>query len=210
MKIGIIGSGNMGSSLARLWAAKGHEILLTSTSPDQTKEVADSIGRNVTTGTTSDAVNYGNVVVFAFPYSSLDDVISKGGSFDNKIIIDLINPLTDDAQDLLMGHTTSAAEEISKRLPKAKVIKAFNTIASPVMQSEHGINFKGIAPDVYYCGGDDSSKKIVKQLIEDIGFESIDAGPLSNARFLEPMAEFVIQLAMLGMGADIAIKILRR
>lgn len=210
MKIGIIGSGNMGGNLARLWAAEGHEIMLTSTSPIQTKEVADSIGRNVTTGTTKETVNFGNVVVFAFPYSSLEDVISKGGSFDNKIIIDLINPLTDDALDLLIGHNTSAAEEISHRLQKAKVIKAFNTIASPVMQSELGIKFNGVAPDVYYCGGDEESKKVVKQLIEDIGFEAIDAGPLTNSRFLEPMAEFVIQLAILGMGADIAIKILRR
>lgn len=210
MKIGIIGSGNMGGSLAKIWANKGHEILITSTSPEETKQVVESIGKNVKMGTTREAAHFGDAVVFAFPYSSLEDVISKGGSFDGKVIIDLINPLTDDALGLLMGHSTSAAEEISKLLPKAKIVKAFNTIASPVLQSEQGVVFGGIAPDVYYCGDDDEAKAIVKPLIEDAGFEAIESGPLSNSRFLEPIAEFVIQLAFRGMGADIALKILKR
>ena len=93
MKIGIIGSGNMGGSLAKIWARKGHEILITSTSPEETKQVAQSIGKNVKTGTTYEAVHFGDAVVFAFPYSSLGDVINKGGSFDGKIIIDLIKGL---------------------------------------------------------------------------------------------------------------------
>jgi 8-hydroxy-5-deazaflavin:NADPH oxidoreductase len=209
MNIGIIGSGNMGGALANLWAEKGHRILITSTSPEQTAQVVKSIGSNVVMGTTADAAAYGDVVVFAFPYESLGDVISKGGSFKNKIIIDLINPLTPDAKDLLLGFNTSASEEIAKLLPEAKVVKAFNTVASPVLQSG-SIRFNGTAPDVYYCGGDDKAKAVVQQLIEDIGFEAVESGPLTNARFLEPMAEFVIQLAMLGMGADIALKVLRR
>ncbi len=210
MKIGIIGSGNMGGSLAKIWAYKGHEILITSTSPEQTKQVVESIGKNVKMGTTREATHFGDVVVFAFPFESLQNVISKGGSFDGKIIIDLINPLTSDALGLLMGHSTSAAEEIAKLLPKAKIVKAFNTIASPVLQSEQGVVFGGIAPDVYYCGDDDEAKAIVKPLIEDAGFEAIESGPLANARYLEPIAEFVIQLAFRGMGADIALKILKR
>ena len=210
MKIGIIGSGNMGGSLAKIWANKGHEIFITSTSPEQTKQVVESIGGNARMGTTKEAVQFGDVVVFAFPYSSLNDVINKGGEFEGKIIIDLINPLTDDALGMLIGHTTSAAEEIVKLLPKAKVVKAFNTIASPVLQSEKGVVFNGIPPDVYYCGDDSGAKAVVKKLIEDAGFDAIESGPLTNSRFLEPMAEFVIQLAFAGMGAEIALKVLRR
>lgn len=210
MKIGIIGSGNMGGSLAKIWAKKGHEIFLTSTTPEQTKQVVEQIGGGARMGTTREAVQFGNVVVFAFPFSSLPDVISKGGSFEGKIIIDLINPLTDDALGLLFGHTTSAAEEIAKLLPNAKVVKAFNTIASPVIQSDSGVKFNGVLPDVYYCGDDEEAKAIVKKLIEDSGFEAIDSGLLTNSRYLEPMAEFVIQLAVAGMGADIALKVLRR
>ena len=74
MNIGIIGSGNMGGSLAKLWAEKGHNILITSTSPEQTALVAKSIGKNVITGSTADAVSYGDAVVFAFPFESLNDV----------------------------------------------------------------------------------------------------------------------------------------
>lgn len=210
MKIGIIGSGNMGGSLAKIWAKKGHEILLTSTSPEQTKEVVESIGLNAIMGSTSEAVQFGDVVVFAFPYSSLDDVIQKGSPFDGKIIIDLINPLTDDAMGLLIGHNTSAAEEIAKLLPKAKIIKAFNTIASPVLQSGKGVKFDGVSPDVYICGDDEDAKSIVKQLAKDAGFEAVESGSLTNARYLEPMAEFVIQLAVAGLGADIAIKVMKR
>lgn len=209
MNIGIIGSGNMGGSLARFWAEKGHNILLTSTSPEQTAEVAKSIGHNVITGTTADAVSHGDVVVFAFPYESLKDVISKGGSFKNKIVIDLINPLTPDVKGLLLGFNTSAAEEAAKLIPDAKIVKAFNTISAPILKSGI-IKFNGTAPDVYFCGDDQEAKSVVKKLAEDIGFEAIDSGPLTNARYLEPIAEFVIQLAILGLGDDIAVKVLRR
>lgn len=209
MNIGIIGSGNMGGSLAKLWAEKGHKILLTSTSPEQTAQVAKSIGENVSTGSTADAVSYGDVVVFAFPYESLNDVISKGGSFKNKIVIDLINPLTPDIKGLLLGFSTSASEEIEKRIPEAKVVKAFNTISAPVVKSGK-IKFNGVAPDVFFCGNDEESKGVVMNLIQDIGFEAIDSGPLTNARYLEPIAEFVIQLAILGLGDDIGVKVLRR
>lgn len=209
MKIGIIGSGNMGGSLAKLWAENGHKVLLTSTSPEQTALVAKSIGKNAVTGSTADAVAYGDVVLFAFPYESLNDVISKGGSFKNKIVIDLINPLTPDIKGLLMGFTTSASEEIQKLIPDARVVKAFNTISAPVIKSGN-IKFNGVAPDVYYCGNNEESKAVVKKLIQDIGFEAVDAGILTNARYLEPIAEFVIQLAILGLGDDIGIKVLRR
>jgi len=209
MKIGIIGSGNMGGALAKLWADKGHNILITSTSPEQTEAVAKSIGNNVITGSTAEAVSYGDVVVFAFPYESLNDVIGKGGSFKDKTVIDLINPLTPDIKGLLIGFTTSAAEEIGKLIPEAKIVKAFNTISAPVIKSGN-IKFNGIAPDVYFCGDDEGSKSVVKSLIRDIGFEPVDSGPLTNARYLEPISEFIIQLAILGLGDDIGVKVLRR
>lgn len=209
MNIGIIGSGNMGGSLAKFWAEKGHNIMLTSTSPEQTAEVAKSIGNNVSSGSTKDAVAHGEVVVFAFPYESLNDVINNGGSFKDKIVIDLINPLTPDIKGLLIGFNTSAAEEAAKLIPDAKIVKAFNTISAPVLKSAT-IKFKGIAPDVYYCGDDEEAKLVVKKLAEDIGFEAVDSGPLSSARYLEPISEFIIQLAIQGLGDDIAIKVLRR
>jgi NADPH-dependent F420 reductase len=209
MKIGIIGSGNMGGALAKLWADKGHNILITSTSPEQTEAVAESIGKNVATGSTAEAVSYGDVVVFAFPYESLSDVISKGGSFKDKTVIDLINPLTPDIKGLLIGFTTSAAEEIEKLIPDAKIVKAFNTISAPVIKSGN-IKFNGTVPDVYFCGNDKAAKAVVESLIQDIGFEAVDSGPLTNARYLEPISEFIIQLAILGLGDDIGVKVLRR
>lgn len=209
MNIGIIGSGNMGKNLARLWAKKGHNIFITSSDIKQTKEIAESISKNVNVGTTAEIVKQDEVIVFAFPYESLNDVINSAGSFSGKIIINIINPLTQDLLGLKLGFTTSASEEIAKLIPDAKVVTAFNTVPSPVLESEdyrYGFN----TSSVFYCSDDKDAKSVVHKLIEEIGFEAIDSGTLTNARFIEPMAEFVIQLAFGGLGANIALKLMKK
>jgi hypothetical protein len=209
MNISIIGSGNMGKNLARLWAEKDHKIFVTSSDIKQTKEIAESIGKNVTVGTTAEIVKQSEVVVFAFPYESLNDVMNSAGSLSGKIIINIVNPLTQDLLGLKLGFSTSASEEISKLIPDAKVVTAFNTVPSPVLESED-YRYGSKTSSVFYCGDDKDAKSIVHKLIEEIGFEAVDSGPLSNARYIEPMAEFVIQLAFGGLGANIALKLLKK
>lgn len=209
MNISIIGSGNMGKNLARLWAEKGHNIFITSSDIKQTKEIAESIGKNVKVGTTAEIVKNGEVVVFAFPYESLDEVINSAGSLSDKIVINIINPLTQDLLGLQLGFSTSASEEIAKLIPDAKVVNAFNTVPSPVLESED-YRYGSNTSSVFYCGNNKDAKSVVHKLIEEIGFEAIDSGPLSNARFIEPMAEFVIQLAFAGLGAHIALKLMKK
>ncbi|MGH2575295.1 MAG: NADPH-dependent F420 reductase [Ignavibacteria bacterium] len=210
MNIGIIGSGKMGVSIGKLWAAKNHNIYFAALTLEESKAAAESINGSVKFGSISDAVDFADVILFSIPYSAVKKVIKETGSLKNKIIIDCINPLSPDARTLLIGHSSSAAEEISKLSPGASVVKAFNTVASPVLESGN-IIFGDVKPTMFYCGDDKNAKSIVSKLIQDTGFEPVDAGPLINARYLEPLAALIIQLAFeQEMGTNIALKLLKR
>jgi predicted dinucleotide-binding enzyme len=208
MNIGIIGTGNMGGNLARLWAKKNHKIFITSKDLKQSEQIAVQAGENVTVGSLQETINFGEIIVFAFPYEALDDVITKAGSFNGKVILDLINPLTPDLLGMKIGFDTSAAEVIAAKIPGAYVVKAFNTIASPVLERDD-LYSNPNTPTVFYCGDNNDAKTKIDALISDIGFEPVNSGVLSNARYLEPMAEFIIQLAFGGYGANIAYKLLK-
>lgn len=215
MNIGIIGSGKIGLSVGKMWAAKGHKILFSDILVDAAEAAAHSI-ENASHGNVRDAVIFGEVILLSIPYSSLNSVlkqISSAGISDFRIIIDCTNPLSPDYGTLLTGHNTSVAEEINeylKSLGNLKVLKALNTIASPVLESGD-ISFGNDKPTMFYCGDDIDAKKTVSKLIEDLGFEPVDAGPLMNARFLEPLAALMIQLSVShNMGTNIALKLLKR
>lgn len=216
MKIGIIGSGKMGLGVGKMWAIKGHKILFADILADAAVGAAASV-KDASYGTVEDAANFGDAVLLSIPYSSLNDVlkqISSSGIKDKKIIIDCINPISSDYRSLLVGHNTSVAEEISGALASEagnfKVVKTLNTIASPVFETGD-TSFGDEKATMFYCGDDDTAKRIAYQLLEDLGFEPIDVGALVNARYLEPLAALVIQLAMnQNMGTNIALKLLKR
>lgn len=214
MKIGIIGSGKIGLSVGKLWAVKGHKILFSDSAAELAISAAESVD-GASHGTVVDALKFGEVILLSIPYSSLNDVLEQIRTADAsaaKIIIDCTNPLSSDYRSLLLGHTTSAAEEIAKLLPAAKfkVVKALNMIASPVLESGD-MTFGDDKATMFYCGDDVEAKRTVAKLIEDLGFEPVDAGPLVNARFLEPLAALVIQLALSqDLGTNIALKLLKR
>jgi 8-hydroxy-5-deazaflavin:NADPH oxidoreductase len=216
MKIGIVGSGKMGLSLGKLWYGKRHDIFFSDISVEFARTAADSAGFNAQFGTLSQAASFADVLLLSIPYSSLRDVvgsISRLETIRNKTIIDCINPLSEDYNSLLIGHVTSVAEEISASFPKSlnvKVIKALNTIASPVFESGN-TSFGNDKATMFYCGDDLDTKRTVSALIADLGFEPVDVGPLKNSRYLEPLAALIIQLAISqDMGTNIAIKLLKR
>ena len=210
MNIGIIGSGAMGSGFAAHWSRTGHKVLITSTDLEETKDAVKGMGPNVATGSLEEVIEFGEVVVFAIPFESIEDVVnSSKGRLKGKIVLECINPLTPDALGLKIGFSTSAAEELAKLIPGSKVVAAFNTIAASVLKSDVH-SFGSIPASVYYCGDDGRAKLAVEKLASDIGFEGVDCGPLKNARYLEPMAELVIQLAIKGYGDNIALNLLKR
>ena len=208
MNIGIIGSGNMGGNLARLWVNAGHTVYITSNRIENTKELAKAIGKNIYVTGLEELIQKSEVILFAIPYEALGEIARLKSMFKGKIIIDCINPLTPDALNMLIGFNTSAGEEVAKSFPQAKVVKAFNVIASPVLERDD-VRINSVAPSAFFCGDDESSKAIVSKLISGIGFEPVDSGGLKNARYLEPMAELMIQLAFAGLGANIGFKLLK-
>ncbi len=209
MKIAVLGTGNMGSGLGKRWAEKGHSVRFGSRDPAKAKELASSVGHNASAASVAEAAKFGDAVLLAVPWSGVADTLAAAGSLKGKVLIDCTNPLTPDFMDLVVGHTTSGAEEVAKLTPSAKVVKAFNTIFAQIVHSSAA--FGPERATVFYCGDDAAAKSTVARLIDEIGFEPVDAGPLKNARYVEPLAELMIQMAYaLGTGPMQAVKLMRR
>jgi 8-hydroxy-5-deazaflavin:NADPH oxidoreductase len=205
MKIGIIGTGRMGSGLGKLWAAKGHQIMFGSRDADQANEVAGSIP-NASGGTQRDAVAFGPVILLAVPWRVAVETIKEVGPLEGKTLIDLTNPVGE-GRKLAVGFTSSAAEEIQKAATGAHVVKAFNTVHYGVLPRPI---FDGVQADVFYAGDNADAKATVLRLIQDTGFNPVDAGPLQNARLLEPLTILWMQLAFVqGQGPTSIFKLLK-
>ncbi len=151
-----------------------------------------------------------NVVIVATPYADAVTALRALPLQDSQIVLDITNPLTQDYMGLTIGHDTSAAEEIASALPKARVVKAFNTLFAQVISD--GADFgNGQGVPTYIAGDDKEAKNAAAQLAQSIGFVPVDAGGLRNARYLEPLAGLNIYFGYgAGQGTNIAPAWLRR
>lgn len=202
MAVAIIGTGNMGSGIARLLASKGEKVAIGSRDPAKASKLAEEIGSGAEGGGVSAASKLADVVVLAVPYGQAGDTIREAGGLAGKVVIDISNPITEDYKALTVGHTTSAAEEIQKLAPDAKVVKAFNTIFAQLLPAEAR---EGRTVQVFVAGDDEAAKKTVSELVAKGGFEAVESGPLSNARYLEPVGEINIHFGFfLGWGTSAA------
>jgi NADPH-dependent F420 reductase len=206
MKIAILGSGHIGAGLGRAWAKKGHRVVFGARKPDDPElvQLAQQIGAEV--AGVADAPKDAEVVVLAVPYAALDAVLSETGALAGKIVIDCTNAV-EKGMTLKYGHTTSSAEELQKRIPQARVFKSFNAQGAENLANP---SYGGVAASNFFCGDDADGRRVVKGLVEDVGFEAVDAGPLKNARLLEPMMLLWVAVAQSGGSRDIAFKVLRR
>jgi len=203
MNIAIIGPGNMGLGLARLFAAKGQTVALAHKDVEVAERLAAEIGRNVQGKTIADAASDASIVILATPYDSAVAVLKEAGDMSGKILVDISNPITPDFMALTIGHTTSAAEEIAKLAPGAHIVKAFNTVFWQALPFE--VRQGNPAVQVLLAGDDAAAKKTVADMVTDLEFEAIDAGPLTNARFIEPVGEMNIHFGYaLGWGTAIS------
>ena len=210
MKIAILGAGNVGGALGKGWAAKGHSIFYGVPDPqsEKVRGVLKSIGSKARTGSVREAADASEVIVLATPFPATRDAIASAGDLGNKVVIDCTNPLKPDLSGLVVGHNTSAAEQIAEWTRGARVVKAFNTTGSGNMSNT---NYDGSGITMLIAGDDAAAKSTVMHLALDLGFEPLDAGPLANARLLEPFAMLWIYLAVKqGLGPNIAFKLLRR
>jgi predicted dinucleotide-binding enzyme len=190
-KIGIIGKGNVGSALARGLGRAGHEVRIAGSDPKAVRETA----------------TWASLILLAVPFGAIDAVVKEAGTaLDGKTVVDVTNALGPDTT-LAIGFTTSGAEELQKKAPKARVVKAFNTVFAQHMDTGR---LSGQPLTAFVAGDDGNAKSGVLQLAREIGFDAVDAGPLRNARLLEPLAFLNIQLGYVQkMGSHIGFRLLR-
>jgi NADPH-dependent F420 reductase len=207
MKIGVIGTGRMGSGLGKLWAANGHQVMFGSRDPDKARRLAQTARSKASGGTYADAAAFGEVLLFAVPWPAAEEVLTSVGPLSGKVLIDITNAFGPSG-DLALGHSTSAAEQIARWAPGARVVKAFNGIHYERLDQRR---YGDQAASLFFCGDDAEAKRAVAQLGAELGLDPVDCGPLASARLLEPLAMLWIFLAFrAGMGPDIAFRLLRR
>jgi len=215
VNIGIIGSGNMGRALGKIWSNKGHKVLFSySREPNNLRALVDSIAPSALVGTPAEAAQFGEVIFLAVPWVAVEDALSAAGSLDGKVVITCVSPLKPDFEGLTTGLTAfleiSAAETIAQLAPTAKVVEAFNLTFAEILESESR-QFGSEQASVFYCGDDEQAKHVTAELIKESGYEAIDAGPLKTARTLESLATIWVQMAVVtGMFPNVGLKVLRR
>ena len=199
MRIGILGSGLMGAKLGTVFARAGHEVVFSySRSSKKLEKLSRDAGPTARAGTPAEAAQNADAVLLAVHWSRVDDVLTQAGDLLGTVVITCSLPMNADDTGLLVAHTSSGAEELAKKLPKACVVSAFGTVPSEVFFSVFERRRRKNRPSLLYSGDDKKAKKVAAQLIRDVGFEPIDAGPLRIARYTEPFTLAVAQLAYEG------------
>jgi 8-hydroxy-5-deazaflavin:NADPH oxidoreductase len=189
----------MGGKLGTIFARAGHEVVFSyARSEQKLKRLAREAQGNARAGTPGEAARDSDVLLLAVHWSRVDDALTQVGDLPGKVIVSCSLPMNADDTELVIAHTTSGAEALAKKVPKARVVSAFNTVPSEVLFGVFEARRKATKPSLVYCGDDASSKKIAAELIHDVGFEPVDAGPLRIARYTEPFALLVAQLAYEG------------
>jgi predicted dinucleotide-binding enzyme len=199
MRIGVLGSGLMGGKLGTIFARAGHEVVFSySHSQAKLNTLAREAGKNARAGTPAEAVQDADALLLAVHWSRVNDVLKQAGDVAGKTIVSCSLPMNKDDTDLVIAHTSSGAEELAKKVPKAHVVSAFGTVPSEVLFDVFDRRRNAKKPSLVYCGDDSKSKKTAVQLIRDVGFDPVDAGPLRIARYTEPFTLLIAQLAYEG------------
>ncbi len=219
MRVGIVGSGNVGQALGCGFAARGHNVMLGSRTPRSAKimawiEETKETDGETTAGTFRAATQFGEVVVIATLWAGTENAIELAGpdNFSGKLVIDVTNPMDFSLgmpPFLTHGNSDSGAEQIQRWLPRARIVKAFNFVNSADMVDPE---YRGGVPDMFVCGNDKKARNRVADICRDFGWERVtDIGDLKGARHLEALANFWVHLAHVrGSGVRQAFSLLTR
>jgi predicted dinucleotide-binding enzyme len=212
MRVGVLGTGQVGQALARGFASREHDVMIGSRDAAKGQAVAEELGGGISGGSFADAASWCELGVLATPWSGTQNAVGMAGpdNLAGKVVIDVTNPLAfreGGPPELALGHTDSAGEQVQRWLPGARVVKAFNIVGNPYMVDPE---LPGGLPDMFIAGDDAEAKATVSAIIESFGWPpALDIGGLQGARYLEPMAMVWI---LYGFGAgswDHAFKLLR-
>ncbi len=209
MKIGILGTGDVAKALAAGFLAHGDAVMLGTRDASKLDDWLQA-HQGATAGSFKDAATHGEIVVLATLGSVFESVVKAAGldSFDRKVVIDATNPLRFDeaGPHLSVGFDDSLGEQVQRALPKAHVVKAFNTVGSPHMVNPQ---FEGGPPSMFVAGNDAQAKETVASILRDFGWDVVDLGGIESSRYLEPMC---LAWVLYGLGTGMwhhAFKLLR-
>ncbi|MDP9287320.1 MAG: NADPH-dependent F420 reductase [Thermoproteota archaeon] len=177
MKIGIIGSGNIGATLAHLFAKAGHQVEISNSNGQASlnARVKSISSNNVTAATPEGAVRFAQVVLLAIPWRKKHE-LPPSDLFKGKIVIDAMNPYSENFEVIDLGNSTSS-EEVTKQLPSARLVKAFNTMYYEMLRTG-ARNSQEERLVLFVAGDDPDAKAVVSKLIDEIGFTPVDTGSL--------------------------------
>jgi predicted dinucleotide-binding enzyme len=188
VRVGVLGSGDVGKVLAGGFIKLGHDVKIGSRDPEKLREWAAGAGEHASAGTFEEAAKFGDVIVLATLGAGAESALKLAGidNFNGKVVIDATNPLdfSTGKPQLYIGHTDSLGEQVQRWIPKARVVKAFNTVGNAHMIDPQ---FPSGPPDMFIAGNDDEAKKIVTQVCKHWGWGVIDLGGIESSRYLEPM-----------------------
>jgi hypothetical protein len=188
MKIGIIGAGRVGSTLAGLWADAGHQVVISSRHPVELTEMVVGQDENLAAGAIEDAADFGDVVVLAIPLAGIIEVLERAGSYMvGKIVIDAMNPFPSRDGELALEirrRNIAAAQGTQELMPDATVVRAFSSIPFRDLQME--AHRSGMLLAVPFAADDPRAGQVVEELIHDAGFEPYDMGYLSDSQPQDP------------------------
>jgi predicted dinucleotide-binding enzyme len=211
VKVGIIGSGDVGKKLGDSFVDLGHSVKIGTRDASKLAEWASKHGTRASAGSFADAAAFGDIIVIATSWAGTASALDMANpkNMAGKIVIDVTNPLDFSTMPpkLAVGNTDSAGEIVQRLLPEARVVKAFNIVGNPHMYKP---NFSEGRPTMFICGNDDSAKKMVTDLLTSFGWESIDIGGIEGSRLLEPLAMLWITYYFRTGTGDHAFKLLRK
>src|ERR1700730_16196842 len=173
MRAGVLGSGLMGGKLGTIFARAGHEVVFSyARSNDKLKKLARDSKGNVRAGTPAEAAADADALLLAVHWSRIDDVLKQAGDLSGKVILTCSLPMDTDNTKLIVANPSSGAEELAKKIPRAQVVSAFNTVPSEVLFGVFEARRKSTRPSLVYCGDDACSKDVAAKLIHDVGFDA--------------------------------------
>ena len=210
VNVGVLGSGDVGKSFARAFAAVGHDVMIGSRSPEKLSDFAAST-KGVRSGTFEETAKFGDLIALATLGQATSEALRLAGTqnLDGKVIIDATNPLdfSTGAPRLSIGFDDSLGEQVQRQVPGARVVKAFNTVGNALFYQP---NLPGGPPDMFLCGNDDDAKKIVGQVCEAFGWGVVDIGGIEGSRYLEPMCMTWVLYGIRNSSWNHAFKLLRK
>lgn len=205
LRLGIIGAGSLGTALGERYAAHGHGIMFGggASAQDAAAHLHAEVGSNAETAAFAD------VLILAVPFSAIGAALADAGPLRGRVLWSCVNALRPDYTGLAIGFDDSAAEEVARRAPGARVVAALPPFANAIAKGKLCYE-RDLEPTVFICGDDVAAKRIVEGLVREIGAQPVDAGPLTVARLVEPAMMLAVSIAYAGVPRDVGLRLLER